>query len=133
MSVSPAPGAGLSTRHRSLMLVMMCTVFGAAAQMFIKAGANTLPHVTGIVPTLLAMAMNVQLVAGYSLYGLSTVLLVLALKDGELSLLYPVIALTYVWVAILSILVFHENMNPLRATGVVVIVIGVAVLGKEKR
>jgi drug/metabolite transporter (DMT)-like permease len=131
--VSPAPGAGLSHRQRSVLLVAMCTVFGAAAQMLIKAGANQLPHVVGVLPNVLAMATNLELVAGYSLYGISTVLLVVALKHGELSLLYPVIALTYVWVAILSIMVFHEDMNPLRAAGVIVIVIGVAILGKESR
>ena len=29
-------------------------------------------------------------------------MLVLALRDGELSMLYPIIALTYVWVTLLS-------------------------------
>ena len=110
----------------------MCTVFGAAAQMLIKAGANALPHVSGVMPNLIAMALNPRLVAGYSLYGISTILLVVALRYGELSLLYPVIALTYVWVAILSVLVFHEYLNPLRLAGVVTIVVGVAILGREK-
>ncbi len=98
--------------------------------MLIKAGANTLPHVHGVLPNLLAMAASAKLVAGYALYGISTVLLVIALRHGELSLLYPVIALTYVWVAILSVLVFHEVLNPLRIAGVVVIVAGVALLGR---
>ena len=38
----------------------------------------------------------------------------LALRDGELSLLYPVIALTYVWVTVLSLVIFHEAMNPFK-------------------
>ena len=99
--------------------------------MLIKAGANTLPHISGFVPNLIAMATNERLMAGYSLYGISTVLLVIALRHGELSLLYPVIALTYVWVAILSVVVFHEYLNPMRLAGVGVIVLGVAVLGRE--
>ena len=130
-SVSPASSRGLSGRRRAIILVLMCTVFGAAAQMLIKTGANALPHVSGVMPNLIAMAMNSRLVAGYSLYGISTVLLIVALRHGELSLLYPVIALTYVWVAILSVLVFHEYMNPLRLAGVAVIVAGVAILGQE--
>lgn len=131
-SVSPASSRWLTDRQRSILLVLMCTVFGAAAQMLIKAGANSLPHINGVIPNLLAMAQNSKLIAGYSLYGISTVLLVVALRHGELSLLYPVIALTYVWVAILSVLVFHEYLNPLRLAGVVVIVAGVAILGREK-
>src|SRR3712207_7394559 len=39
---------------------------------------------------------------GYSLYAVSTMLLVLALRKGQLSLLYPIISLTYVWVTLLS-------------------------------
>ena len=64
------------------------------------------------------------------LYGINAVLFVLALRDGELSLLYPIIALTYVWVSLLSVYYFHESMNPLKVTGLVVIVAGVAILGR---
>jgi drug/metabolite transporter (DMT)-like permease len=39
------------------------------------------------------------------------------------------IALSYVWVTITGVVAFHEVMNPLRVTGLVVIVVGVAVLG----
>jgi multidrug transporter EmrE-like cation transporter len=111
---------------------MMCTLFGAAAQLLIKTGANTLPHVTGVVPNLVAMLSSPTLIFGYSLYGVSTVLLVVALKHGELSMLYPIIALTYVWVAIISVVVFRESLTPLRLSGIVVIVVGVAVLGRDK-
>jgi drug/metabolite transporter (DMT)-like permease len=50
-----------------------------------------------------------------------------------LSLLYPVIALTYVWVTVLSILIFHDDINPWKLAGIVLIVSGVAVLGKGGR
>ena len=83
--------------------------------------------------TLLNVITNWALIGGLSLYGVSTVLLVLALRDGELSLLYPVIALTYVWVTILSLVIFHDRANPLRMAGIGVIVIGVAVLGTGRK
>jgi len=60
----------------------------------------------------MGMATNLPLLSGLVLYGLSTVLLVLALKDGELSLLYPVIALTYVWVTVLSLVLLHDRRTP---------------------
>jgi len=75
---------------------------------------------------------SMPLLAGYCLYGLNTVLLVFALRDGELSILYPIIALTYVWVTILSVVFFHETMNFLKLAGVAVVVIGVAVMGKGR-
>ena len=90
-----------------------------------KTGANTMPH-----PGLVQILTSVPLMAGYCLYGLSTLLLVMALKHGELSLLYPVIALTYVWVSILSVLIFHENLNPFKVLGISTIMLGVCVLGR---
>jgi len=81
-------------------------------------------------PGLIGMATNLPLLCGLALYGLSTVLLVLALKDGELSLLYPVIALTYVWVTVLSLVILHDKPNPYKLAGIAVIVIGVSVLGR---
>ena len=79
------------------------------------------------------MLMNPWLFAGYSLYGISTALLILALRKGQLSLLYPVISLTYVWVTILSMLLFKETMNVNKAIGLATIVAGVAVLGRNGR
>jgi len=56
-----------------------------------------------------AILTNFWLLAGYALYGLNTLLLVLALRDGELSMLYPVIALTYVWVTLLCYTLLGER------------------------
>jgi len=81
---------------------------------------------------LLGYVTSLPLLAGYCLYGLNTVLLVFALRDGELSILYPIIALTYVWVTILSVVLFHETMNFFKVAGVAVVVIGVAVMGKRR-
>ena len=108
---------------------MLCTVIGAAAQVLIKSGAGSV-HAQGVLPTLVAMAMSPKLVFGYSLYGISAALMVLALRHGELTALYPIIALTYVWVSILSVLLFHEQMSPLRVAGITMIVAGVGVLGR---
>jgi multidrug transporter EmrE-like cation transporter len=116
------------TRKQSIGLVFCCTILGAAAQVLMKTGANHLVH-----PGLNGMITNIPLMIGYCLYGLSTVLLVLALRDGELSLLYPVIALTYVWVTVLSFLLFRENVNIFKLMGISIIVVGVAVLGKGSR
>ena len=69
----------------------------------------------------------------YSLYGASTMLLILALRRGQLSLLYPVISLTYVWVTILSVLIFQETLNVWKAIGLTSVVAGVGVLGWDGR
>jgi drug/metabolite transporter (DMT)-like permease len=124
-TVPTVPAQQKKARRRGVSLVFCCTLLGAAAQLLLKTGANQLTH-----PNPLGIITNVTLLAGLSLYGVSTVLLVLALRDGELSLLYPVIALTYVWVTLLSLIVFHDRVNPIKLAGIAIIVAGVAVLGR---
>lgn len=108
-------------------LVLLCTLFGVAAQYLIKTSANSLEHIS-----LQSVISNVPLWLGLTLYGISTGLLILALRDGELSLLYPVISLTYVWVTILSVVAFHEALSAYKIAGIAVICLGVTMLGKGR-
>lgn len=76
---------------------------------------------------------NVKLLGGYVMYGINLFLMALALKGRELSRLYPIIALTYVWVTILSLFVLPgEHLNFFRTAGIAFIVGGVSLLGGKK-
>jgi multidrug transporter EmrE-like cation transporter len=114
--------------EHSVLLVFLCTVIGAAAQILLKIGATQLSS-----PNPVKMLLNPWLFCGYALYGISTMLLILALRKGQLSVLYPVIALTYVWVTILSMAIFRESMNAYKVVGLSIVVAGVAVLGRDTR
>ena len=118
-------------RSRSLILVLCCTVLGAAAQILFKTGAERLSPPASLGDMALRVITSPTLFFGYALYGISTILLVLALRHGQLSLLYPVFALTYVWVMILSVMIFHDSVNVWKVAGVATIVGGVSVLGRS--
>jgi len=122
-SVSPNPAA----QRRMALVIAGATVISAAAQILMKIGMN---HFS---PNLPALVTNLPLIAGYALYGLFTLLMVLALKEGELSLLYPIISLSYVWVTALSYFIFHDTMRPLKLVGIAAIMAGVALLGRGDR
>jgi multidrug transporter EmrE-like cation transporter len=115
-------------RRQSIVIVICCTLLVAISQYLIKLGANNLSH-AGFVATTLGIFTIPPLFAGYCLYGVFTVLFVYALRNGELSILYPLIALSYVWVTITGVMAFHEPMNAMKITGLAVIVAGVGVLG----
>jgi drug/metabolite transporter (DMT)-like permease len=122
-----------SARQRSAVIVAACTILGAIAQLLIKVGmmpAHLDPSVKGLVPVVLAVVTDVPLVAGYACYGLFTIAMVLALREGELSKLFPIIALTYVWVTLLSYWLLKDTPNLYKNAGIAVIVIGVAILGQ---
>jgi multidrug transporter EmrE-like cation transporter len=136
--VKPAGGA-----KQAFLLVFSCTLIGAVAQILMKTGsAQVGSHVSLtdvlrspalIVSFFLGVLKNVRLFAGYCLYGVNTFLMALALKGRELSRLYPIIALTYVWVTVLSLfLLAGEHMNFFRSIGIAFIVGGVSVLGMKK-
>ena len=115
------PGA---TTSRSVILIVLCTFVGAGAQVLMKIGGS---HIHGF--NLQSLMTNYPLIAGYACYGLNTLMLILALREGELSKLYPIIALTFVWVNILSMVIFHEQINVWKIAGIVVIMCGVTFLG----
>jgi multidrug transporter EmrE-like cation transporter len=121
-----ATGSFRFSHRQCVALVFGCTVLGAAAQVLMKIGSAVLAS-----PDLFAILTSVTLLAGYSLYGLSTALLVLALRDGQLSVLYPVVSLTYVWVTALSVMLFKEPLNAFKVLGVAAIMAGVTVLGRN--
>jgi drug/metabolite transporter (DMT)-like permease len=129
--VTPAPDVHFpdpAKRMLAIYIVLACTLLVAIAQYLIKLGANRLSH-AGLVATMIGIFTIPQLFAGYCLYGIFTVLFVYALRHGELSVLYPLISLSYVWVTITAVLAFHESVNPFKIIGVAVIILGVAVLG----
>ncbi len=115
---------------RAIGLVFVCTLIGAAAQILMKYGTAQLPaHVTAR-----DVVLNLSLLAGFICYGINTVLLVMALRHGHLSVLYPIIALTYVWVTILSPRFFPtDRLNAWKVSGVSVIVCGVSLIGRGSR
>jgi undecaprenyl phosphate-alpha-L-ara4N flippase subunit ArnE len=54
--------------------------------------------------------------------------LIIALKGGEVTVLYPIIATSYVWVAFGSSYFFGEIISLLRWTGIIFIIIGIIMI-----
>ena len=122
-------------RRQAVWIIIAGTFLVAVAQLLIKSGANQLAlsgH-TGLVGTAVGILTIPPLFAGYCLYAVFAVMMVYALRHGEMSVLYPLISLGFVWVAILSVLIFHEGLSPMKAGGIAMIVAGVAVLGRGSK
>ena len=126
-ATAPVMQADPAARRRSILLVFACTILGAAAQLLIKVG------MTHFQLTVWGILTNFPLLSGYVFLGINTLMLVLALRDGELSMLYPIIACTYVWVTLASYALLHEKPNIYKNVGIATIVVGVAVLGRGGR
>src|ERR1700760_4464776 len=98
-SATTVPHSIAARPRKSIYMVLGCTVFAATAQVLMKFGmAHALPRVSPAdsstwLPFALALATDVPLVLGFCAHSINALLLILALREGELSLLYPVIAL----------------------------------------
>ena len=124
-------GARAGASHTSLLsiaLVVASTVIGAAAQILLRFGADNL-NSSG----LKGILTNWPLLGGYACLGFMTILVVLALRGGQLSVLYPIIALTYVWVTILSPMFFKDDINASKIIGLALIIAGVSFIGAGSR
>jgi len=138
MTSSPPtiPTHSVKRSNKSVYMVLGCTVFAAAAQVLMKFGAtHPMPSMNPLEPSTWmpfarALLGNYQLLLGYAVQSGNALLLILALREGELSMLYPIIALTYVWVNLLSMYFFHEHLNFWKAIGIALVIGGVALLGR---
>ncbi len=104
--------------------MIACTIFTSAGQLLWKAGALKISFLKPL------SFFNAPFILGCVLYVIGSLLLILALRKGELSILYPVIATSYVWVSIFAPLFFPtETMNGWKWAGVLLILFSVCLLG----
>jgi multidrug transporter EmrE-like cation transporter len=135
-SASALPAQEIKRSNKPIYMVVGCTLFASAAQVLMKAGAgHELPkidpaHLGTLVDFALALLSNTPLVAGYGLHACNALLLIFALRNGELSILWPLYALSYVWVALLSAYFFGDHLNAWKLGGIALIILGVALLGR---
>lgn len=93
------------------------------------AGASTVVAAVGMLFFKLAAKrqklLSPQFIAGSLLFVFGTVLMILALQKEELSLLFPITSLTYIWVMPLSRKFLDEKINKWKILSVVFISIGI--------
>ena len=63
------------------------------------------------------------------LFVIGTMLFIPALRGGDLSILYPFVSLSYIWVALLSVRFLGEKMNKYKWIGIALIILGVSFIG----
>lgn len=104
----------------SIVVMVISSLFAALGQLNLKMGSSKLK--------LSKIMRNYELITGIILYGVATVLGVIAMKGEELSILYPIASLNYVWVSLLSMKYLNEKMNKWKWLGITLIILGVAII-----
>jgi len=113
----------VTTQWWAVAGTVFATTLAAFGSLYFKLGAKHLEF------NLAKLLRNFNLMLGFAFYGLSTVVFVASLRGGQLSVLYPLVSASYIWVTILSIKVLGEKMNKFKWAGIALIVLGVSVIG----
>lgn len=69
------------------------------------------------------------LLAGFVLYGVGAVIMIVAYKFGSLSVLQPMLSLNYVISIVLASTVLNEDITLMKIIGVLIIMLGVILIG----
>lgn len=105
----------------AIFLVVLCTVFTSFGQYFIKQGAVSIVGIYSI--------LSLPLVLGLVLYAIGSILLIIALRKGDLSLIYPFVSLSFVWVALIGVFLIGESISLVHIFGIGSIFLGVVLTG----
>ncbi len=119
----------MKTKKWAIGLMIMCTLFTSIAQFFLKKGAGNLILKEGTTTLINSILYNPQLIIGCFLYGFAAIIFILALRGGEVSVLYPIIATSYIWVTIISMYFLAEQVNNYKWAGVTTIFLGIVLIG----
>jgi len=112
----------MNTQSWTIGLVFFCAFLGAIGQLLFKLGSTSVSF------NLFSWITNIKVIGGMLLYAVSAVLFIIALKHGNLSVLYPLIATSYIWVAIFSVKFLGEPFSLAKWIGIALIIAGVSVI-----
>jgi drug/metabolite transporter (DMT)-like permease len=112
----------VKTPLSSMVLVVFGSFIGSFGAVFLKLGAAKLRG--GLLHVL-----NPALAAGVAMYLLSTCFFIAGLRNGELSVLFPLVSLGYIWTMVWAKIFFKEPFTRNKLTGLLLILVGVSFIG----
>jgi multidrug transporter EmrE-like cation transporter len=110
-----------------MALVLMASFIGSFGAVLLKAGAGRLHFGKRY------LVLNYRLAFGVMLFLASSYFFVLGVRRGELSVLYPLVSLGYVWALLWSRLFFGEPFTRHKFYGLLLILVGIAFISLGNR
>jgi drug/metabolite transporter (DMT)-like permease len=115
--------------------VFTSVLCAACGHIMIKYGLNAMPSIVDepFVTRLMTYMFAPRVVLGLLIYGVGTLLWIVAVAKRDISYVYPISALNYVIVVMAGKWVLGESISTGRWLGVLVVMVGVAVLQTSKK
>ncbi len=112
----------MTTPLSSILLVLVAAFIGSIGMAFLKSGAGRLEL------NFQALITNWPLGVGVALFILSSAFFVLGVRQGELTVLYPMVSLGYVWALVWARLFFNERLTRTKFAGLSMVMAGIVLL-----
>lgn len=114
------------TPWSSIILVLFASFVGSFGAVFLKIGAEHMK------PSLARLLSNYWLATGIVLYLLSSVFYMMGVAQGQLTVLYPMVSLGYIWTILWARLFFQESFTRAKIAGLMMIIVGVGLINFGK-
>ena len=112
----------MHTPVSSIILVLVGSFFGSFGAVFLKFGAE---YMQG---TLTRLFTNYWLATGVAFYLLSSVFYMMGVSQGQLTVLYPMVSLGYIWAMLWARIFFKEPFTTAKIGGLAMIIVGVSLI-----
>lgn len=114
------------TQISAIIFMLFSALFASIGQILFKFAANRTTNVSTFI-------LNPYLYYGGILYLIGLFFMIKALRRGELSVVYPILATSFIWVCLLSPVFFKTDiMNIKKWLGICIIILGVTLVGKGR-
>lgn len=114
----------MATKISAMLMMAGCALLTSYAHVFWKFIAPR---------PFIEILLSWQLWAGFFLLALGAAILITAFKHGDVSVLFPILATSYIWVTLLSYYHFGETITTYKWIGVAGVFIGITILGKGSK
>jgi len=112
----------MNPKIAGILIMVGVAVIGAVGQVFFKKAAPGFS-------ISLELIKNVPFIIACTLYAVTLVLAMIAYRKAEVSILYPVMSLSYIFLIILASMFLGEKITPWKVGGSLLIIGGVAMIG----
>ncbi len=107
----------------AFLIMVFSTLFTAGGQIFLKLSSAEISL------NWLSL-LNLNLFLGFVVYGIATFTMLYAFKLADLSLMYPLISLSFIWVLLIGYFLFNEPITLLKTTAIIFIMAGAVFMKK---
>lgn len=115
----------MTTPAISILFFLAAAWLGALGQYLYKSGADLAGG------TIASYLLNARLLGGVISYIAVMVLFVAAFKKGgSLTVLYPIYATTFIWAALIALMVYGTPIKPINVAGMCLLVVGMYLMGR---